>query len=66
MVRHEHVRMDSKIVAFSRIQQAFLEEQHVLIVAEDRITIVAPQNDMERDTFDEVARETGHIVNLAK
>jgi hypothetical protein len=65
MVRHKHVCMDSELVAFSGIQQAFLEELQVLIITEDRITIVAPQNDMERDTFDKVAWETGHIVNLA-
>jgi hypothetical protein len=65
MVRHKHVCMDSEIVALGGIQQAFHEELQVFIIAEDRSTIVTPQNDMERDTFDKVAWETGHIVNLA-
>jgi hypothetical protein len=52
-------------VACSGIKQAFLEELAVFVVAENRITIVASQDDVERDAFGEVAGETGHFANLA-
>jgi hypothetical protein len=52
-------------VACSGIKQALLEELAVFIIAENRITIVASQDDVERDAFGEVAGETGPIGNFA-
>ncbi|HEV7930611.1 MAG TPA: hypothetical protein VGP12_10835 [Nitrosospira sp.] len=48
-----------------RIKQAFLEKLVVVVVPKDWVAVIAPQADMQWDTFDEVAGETGHILNLA-
>jgi hypothetical protein len=65
MVGHQHVRMDPQAVALGRIKQAFLEKLVVVVVPKDWMAVIAPQDDVQWDTFDEIAGETGHIANLA-
>jgi hypothetical protein len=58
--------MDRQAVALGRIKQAFPEKLVVVVVGKDRVAVIAPQDDVQWNTFDEVAGETGHIhLNLA-
>ena len=57
---HEDVGMNSQPVALGGIFQSVTEEQAILIVCENHLAIIAAQNDVLRDVFDEIARETGH------
>jgi hypothetical protein len=41
VVRHEHIGMNGKIVAFSGIEQALFEELAVFVVAENRVTVAS-------------------------
>jgi hypothetical protein len=52
-------------LACSGIKQAFLEELAVFVVAENRITIVASQDDVERDAIGEVAGGDGPFCQFS-
>jgi hypothetical protein len=57
--------MNGQTMPHSGIVQHLLEELAVLVIAEDRRTIIAAQDDVQRDAFGEITRETGHAGILA-
>lgn len=60
-----HAGMDGQVMARDGIEQRLFEKSAVFVVGENRFTIIAPQDNMQRDLFDEVARKTSHIRQLA-
>ncbi|HEX7640609.1 MAG TPA: hypothetical protein VF472_00205 [Burkholderiaceae bacterium] len=46
--------MNRQAVALGRILQHVFEEQAIFVIGEDGFAIIAPQNDVLRDAFDEI------------
>lgn len=56
--------VDCQGVPLGGIEQRLLEKLTVLVIAEDRFAVIAPQDDVQRDTLDEITWETGHVKNI--
>jgi len=59
MVGHENIGIDRQCLTLGHIHQHFLEELAVIVTADNRLAIIPPQNDMQRNTFNEIAGELG-------
>jgi hypothetical protein len=65
VVGHQHVSMNDELVTLGSVEKRFLEELAVFVVGENRLAVVAAQDDVLWYAFGEVARKSGHDARLA-